>query len=154
MTEVNMSSLLVWRKDTKKIHCCMGESYGTIYTLQGVTECETIDWANVFSSTTIPETLGSVEAKKKIYVDENDQWHYRETMPIIIDTLTPVIIEGEAVITLSNIPVGVECFINNEFIGLTTEPDLELSFDLVGKYNVKFVLYPYLDWEEIIHATI
>jgi hypothetical protein len=77
----------------------------------------------------------------------------KQPMPLTIDTTSPVFTAGEAVVALSNVPVGTEIFIDDVSVGTATEGEVELAFDLVGTYKLKLVLYPYLDWEETINAN-
>jgi hypothetical protein len=61
----------------------------------------------------------------------------------------PASISGKII---RGIPAGSRISINGENVGTADGTDIELAFDLPGDYQVKAVLFPYLDYEATIHA--
>lgn len=147
-----MSSFLVWRKDTKEIYVCMGEAIGTTFTLEALVG-RMPGWEDIYSGAEVFPTINTTEAKAKFYVNENDEFQPRPEIPITVSTSNPVMVNGEAVVTVNQVPVGTEVIIDGVSQGETTEDPFELAFDLVGTYQVTFRKYPYLDREVIFNAT-
>lgn len=53
--------------------------------------------------------------------------------------------------TISGVPAGATVSINGQEYE-ADGTDIELTFDRPGDYQIKAVLWPYLDWETTIHA--
>jgi len=148
-----MSSLLVWETDSKKIHCSMIEAHGTVFILENLVARLRHDWEDFYSGAEIEKNLTTNQAKIFMYIDENNLPQNKLEMPVVPDTLTPTVVDGVGLVTFSGVPVGAVITVDDEFIGEATESDVQLSFDFVGFYKVQMVLYPYLDWKEVVNAT-
>ena len=73
----------------------------------------------------------------------------------MLTTINKLIIsaDGIDVCVIQNIPLNTEIFINDVFKGIELDGITEISFDTLGIYNIKLVLFPYLNMEYIINAN-
>jgi hypothetical protein len=77
----------------------------------------------------------------------------RPEMPCVVNKTT-VIADGADFAAISSTPSGAEVFIDGEPVGVGDGSDVEITFDLSGQHVVKLSLFPYLDWEVALDATI
>ena len=55
--------------------------------------------------------------------------------------------------TFSNVEIGSEVFIDDVSQGIENDGTTELTFDTIGTYKIKFVLFPFIDAEFIVNAN-
>lgn len=147
-----MGSFLVWKKDTKAIHCCMPDAMGTTYNLENLVRKLDPDWESIYEGIEIPQSFTTSMAKSILYVDDQDQPQERVAMPVTIDTMSPTMVNGVAVVNLDQVPLGSELFIDGASKGILNDSSGTISFDLAKSYSLRLVFYPYLDWEVKIHV--
>jgi len=64
-----------------------------------------------------------------------------------------VVANGTDKISISDVEIGSEIFINGVSQGTTDDSLVELTFDTVGIYRIKISLIPYLDMEFFVNAN-
>lgn len=145
-----MSSLLIYEKDTGRVLICVKEQFGVDYDPLGVMRGMNVE-SSLFSWSVLDITVDTAEFRDRYYVSGAEVLE-KSPVPATIDKTT-VTANSLDFATIAGVPSGAELFIDGVSQGIADGTDIELTFDYPGSYDIKSVLFPYLDWEAVIYAT-
>jgi hypothetical protein len=144
-----MQSFLIYHKQTKNVIVCMKQPTGTILTKEAICNGMGYD-PDEYDARFVDLWMNTTEFKRAMYVNEAGETVDRPRMTLSIHP-QPVVADGKALLAVDGLPANAVVTIHGTTVEVT-DGRLELTFDTPGEYQIKVSAYPYIDYEDTIHA--
>jgi hypothetical protein len=148
-----MATLVIFHKDTDEILYAQGvyretsdpdEKAAIIFDVENISDPENYVARMIPADMSQTEFMYSMLVVDGIITEKTDMGCTPDKMTVMAD--------GVDYVTISNMPVPCTVSVQDETLEVT-EGEVELTFDLPGKYEVKVSSRAHFDWKVKINAT-